>query len=323
MRNGQYRDDSVNLELNISPMPDTFNYNSTTHEMNVFNTPLIIKPVHLFSTISHSTCAVDAFLKFTRFEDAENSLRLDMQITRFNASENCFVNKLELGIVHPIKEDLMQKVSNFSMVLTLSCIVFLYMMLAQLKEALENNLIAQRLSLMTLSWNTIWNFCYFYVLLTIALDGQYFHYLALPAFMYFVVCFIFEIRLLLVVWKGRNLELFNQGNETVRRSLVNFYIRFYLLAFIGFIFIRYIIVNPILVSLLNGCVWIPQILENVRNRSRNTPQIKFAVSLSVSQVLVPVYLRGCPENLLYLEPMYWWTAVFIGLHAGSILMMHL
>ena len=156
-------------------------------------------------------------------------------------------------------------------VLTLSCIVFLYMLLAQLKEALENDLIAQRLSLTTLAWNTIWNFCYFYWLLTMALDKAYMHYLSLPAFMYFVICFIFEIRLLLIVWKARNLALFQQGNEVVRRSLVNFYIRFYLLAFMGFIFVDHIIVNPVLVAILNGCVWLPQIAENMRTRSRNTP----------------------------------------------------
>ena len=102
----------------------------------------------------------------------------------------------------------MTKVSNFSMVLTLTCVVFLYMLLAQLKEAMESDLVAQRLSLTTLAWNTIWNFCYFYMLLTVALEAQFMHYLSLPAFMYFVICFIFEIRLLLVVWKARNTALF-------------------------------------------------------------------------------------------------------------------
>jgi hypothetical protein len=51
----------------------------------------------------------------------------------------------------------------------------------QCVEAEQNQAIAIRISMTTLSWNTIWNFCLFNIHLSYALQLQDYGYFAIPA----------------------------------------------------------------------------------------------------------------------------------------------
>lgn len=86
--------------------------------------------------------------------------------------------------------------------------------------------------------------------------------------MYFVITFIFEFRLLLIVWRFQNIQVFTQGDQAVRRALVTFYIKLYLFVLLGFIFIEKILYVDWMLFAFNLPIWIPQIVKNFVYRSR-------------------------------------------------------
>ena len=64
----------------------------------------------------------------------------------------------------------MEKVSNYAFLVTAICSLFLYALMQQLKLVLENNQVAENLSLAMISLNVIWNFCYFSIYFEIAMQ---------------------------------------------------------------------------------------------------------------------------------------------------------
>jgi len=101
--------------------------------------------------------------------------------------------------------------------------------------------------------------------------------------MYFVLCFIFELKLLLVCWRAKNLAMFALGNEAVRKSLIAFYIKFYLVALISLLVIDRVISNNSSLFILCGSVLMPQIIENAVYKSRYTPNMSFAIMMISTQ----------------------------------------
>lgn len=141
--------------------------------------------------------------------------------------------------------------------------------------------------------------------------------------MYFVLCFIFELKLLLTCWKAKNMDLFSQGNEAVRRSLITFYIKFYLVALLSLLLAERIVGSPIALFLLSGSTLFPQIIENAINKSRNTPNMGFAVFLMATQCFFPLYIKGCPSNVMELHSDLNWTCYFIAFIGLQFLLLYL
>jgi hypothetical protein len=79
------------------------------------------------------------------------------------------------------------------------------------------------------------------------------------------------------------MNLFAQGNEAVRRALISFYIKFYLVALVSLLTIESIVGNNLALFILSGSTLIPQIVENARNKSRNTPNMGFAILMMATQ----------------------------------------
>jgi len=129
--------------------------------------------------------------------------------------------------------------------------------------------------------------------------------------MYFILCFIFELKLLLTCWKAKNMELFSRGNEAVRRALIAFYIKFYLIALMSLLTLERIIGSDITLFLLCGSTLFPQIIENAINKSRNTPSMGFAIMMMVTQCFFPIYIKGCPSNVMELKSDFQWTFYFV------------
>lgn len=110
--------------------------------------------------------------------------------------------------------------------------------------------------------------------------------------------------------------MFNQGNEAIRRALISFYIKFYLVALIGLLTIERIIGSPAALFILCGSTLIPQIIENAYNKSRNTPNMSFAVLMMITQCFFSLYIKGCPTNVMELKADLHWTAYFV-LYVGA------
>ena len=184
---------------------------------------------------------------------------------------------------------------------------------------MENHNVATGLSIPMLCLSVIWNFIYFTIHFEIAIQKPYYHYLSLPAFWYFMVSFVFEFRLLILCWRAQYVLPNNFDTNTIRRKLVAFYIRFYFTCLLLYIFNTLIIYNSALLFMFNASIWLPQIYRNYKKRCRQTPDMSFAVALTCCHSFLPIYMRGCPYNLLDKQPdlmMASCLIMYLGLQLG-------
>lgn len=81
--------------------------------------------------------------------------------------------------------------------------------------------------------------------------------------------------------------------------------------------------RPILLLLYS--FWIPQIITNVVRDSRKPLHPHYIFGMSVTRLAIPLYIFGCPNNFMRIEPDKSWCiclAVFIGLQASILLLQH-
>jgi hypothetical protein len=64
----------------------------------------------------------------------------------------------------------MEKISNYSFVVTTLCMMLVYALLGQIRRVTENPFAANSFSLVTLCFSIIWNFCYFMIHIYFALN---------------------------------------------------------------------------------------------------------------------------------------------------------
>lgn len=148
------------------------------------------------SSLYSLECVMNLTMDFTQI--------LEQMIGNFTYStlENCFPQHLSVQLEFPNQEyNDKSSITNFTTAVLIAGMFFIYEMINQTKTATDHNLVSERLSLYTIAINTVWNFCYFNLFLRYALQYDSFHSLSLAAFMYFVITFVFELRLLLTVWK--------------------------------------------------------------------------------------------------------------------------
>lgn len=119
------------------------------------------------------------------------------------------------------------------------------------------------------------------------------------------------------------MELFSQGNEAVRRALITFYIKFYLVALMSLLTVERIVGSPVALFLLCGSTLFPQIIENAINKSRNTPNISFAICMMLTQCFFALYIKGCPSNVMELQADLNWTMYFVGYVTLQIIILYL
>lgn len=152
-----------------------------------------------------------------------------------------------------------------------------------------------------------------------------FNAFATAAFFKFVVFSIFEMRYLLAIWKASRPMNNGEGWETMRRELSVLYSRFYGIL-LGGILVMYEFHNflrPILLLLYS--FWLPQIITNVVRDSRKPLHPHYIFGMSVTRLAIPLYIFGCPNNFMRIEPDKSWCiclAVFIGLQASILLLQH-
>ncbi|KAM1114248.1 transmembrane E3 ubiquitin-protein ligase FLY2-like isoform X1 [Malus sylvestris] len=152
-----------------------------------------------------------------------------------------------------------------------------------------------------------------------------FNAFATAAFFKFVVFSIFEMRYLLAIWKASRPTNNGEGWETMRRELSVLYSRFYgiLLGGILLMYEFHNFLRPIL--LLMYSFWIPQIITNVIRDSRKPLHPHYILGMTVMRLAVPLYIFGCPNNFMRIEPDKSWCiclGVFIGLQASILLLQH-
>ena len=306
MYDGEYRDRVIYQKISLSD----FNMTDGQNEgIKVFQKKANIEVSYgrLYSIFADHNWYADVTAEFISGRPGDE-VKLLLTI---NSDGTCFPKKTTVDVKYPDSAQISKiRVIHYVIILNIMLMIYCFVINKQWNEAEQNHPIATRISMTMLSWNTIWNFCLFNIHLSYALQVPDYGYLAIPAWMYFILWFIFELKLLLICWKAKNLAMFAQGNEAVRRALITFYIKFYLVALISLLTVEKIVCTPILLFLLCGSTLIPQIIENAINKARNAPNLSFATFMMLTQCFFALYIRGCPSNVMQLESNLNWALYF-------------
>ncbi len=87
------------------------------------------------------------------------------------------------------------------------------------------------------------------------------------------------------------------------------------MTFMMVMFFQAIVISTTMVFITSGFIWVTQIIANIRHSSKDTPNMGYAISQQALISFIPLYIRGCPENLMQIKP----APTFVVLYSLAIL----
>ncbi|CAD7699222.1 unnamed protein product [Ostreobium quekettii] len=254
----------------------------------------------------------------TRSKSDKPSLQLQGSIS----SKNCNVSlSVTAATVH--MEAYFAKALHYTLATTVVTFLQILLLIKQI-EATSTPSTAMRVSLLTVSHQTTMDayLCLLHLTAGIVLDPL-FNTFAMVSFFEFILFAIFEMRYMLLVWRaqrGNSLDPFD-----MRRELSMLYTRFYGALLLG-VLLAYKLqqfMNVLVFGLYS--FWIPQIVHCIRKGIRQPLTPLYVVGTSLTRALLPMYIYGCPKNLLHITaspPMCIAIGTYMGLQVCTLLLQY-
>lgn len=245
----------------------------------------------------------------------------DLLLNGTLTSRNCGT-RLTLSLATAHVEEYYSKAVNYTLMITALGLLQVLLLVRQM-EACATPALASRVSLLTLAHQAVLDayLCLVHLTLGIMVESL-FHSFGAVAFMQFVVFAIFEMRFLLSVWRARRGGV---DAWTAQREVSVLYARFYA-TLLGGILLTYQLQRhmPILMFAFFSFWW-PQIVLCARSDSRQPLRPEFVLGTSAARLALPLYVYGCPSNLLRVAPnppLCAALVAWVGLQAGLLLAQH-
>ncbi|KAF3444094.1 hypothetical protein FNV43_RR13784 [Rhamnella rubrinervis] len=276
-------------------------------------------------------CNIEIAAQISRISSTQNDGDRDqyhieglMESPAVDDDGDCF-SPLQLNTTSVNIEVYYNKAVNYTLLVTFVSFLQVLLLIRQMEHS-NTQSGAAKVSILMIGQQAIMDayLCLIHLTAGILVESL-FNAFATAAFFKFVVFSIFEMRYLLAIWKASRPMSNGEGWETMRRELSVLYSRFYGIL-LGGILVMYEFHNflrPIL--LLMYSFWIPQIITNIVRDSRKPLHPHYILGMSVTRLAIPLYLFGCPNNFMRIEPDKNWCislGVFIGLQASILLLQH-
>ncbi|GMH33221.1 hypothetical protein BSKO_01055 [Bryopsis sp. KO-2023] len=127
-----------------------------------------------------------------------------------------------------------------------------------------------------------------------------FNAFAMVSFFEFVLFAIFEMRYMLLVWRAQRGQTLDPWDT--RRELSILYTRFYAVLLGGIIFAYRLYKHMNIVIFFSYSFWVPQIFHCIQKDVRQPLRPLFVVGMTICRMMLPLYVYGCPQNLLGVKP---------------------
>jgi len=114
----------------------------------------------------------------------------------------------------------------------------------------------------------------------------------------FLVFSVFDLRFVLLVWRGRWPLDFSSGWGRVRSTLTKIYAGFYGGMLLSLLLLYYVRNRMSHVIFLLFAFWVPQIIHNIRTGDKFAIQNWFLFGVTSIRMFYPLYAYGCPHNFL-------------------------
>ena len=158
-----------------------------TDGLTELNKLIKIETGKLFSRPVQSQIMCDMNLKL--YKDEANGIKT--ALFTLTSSKDNFLN-FSFEFSNPYSSIISGwRIFIYSTVLFGICLIFINELIIQTRKAEESQIFAERISLFTISWNTMWNIWLFNIHSTYALNDGHYYTLVLPSIMFFIICIIF------------------------------------------------------------------------------------------------------------------------------------
>lgn len=190
-----------------------------------------------------------------------------------------------------------QKVVHYAIWVNILTVIQIRCFLSQMRYTDEGPSVA-KLSIVGIAVQALMDAYDSFLHLSLSASSRYmFNTFAIISLFKFVLFALLEVRYLLTIWRQRRRDVFSAGWDTVRRELSKVYSRFYGILILGLVLIFNCLEHLDLIALAFQAYWIPQILHDVRQGSKNAFHNNFIAGISVTRCLEIVYCWGCPSGV--------------------------
>eukprot|EP01017_Pseudomicrothorax_dubius_P044570 TRINITY_DN754_c0_g1_i5.p1 TRINITY_DN754_c0_g1~~TRINITY_DN754_c0_g1_i5.p1 ORF type:complete len:419 (+),score=36.89 TRINITY_DN754_c0_g1_i5:64-1320(+) len=284
---GQYSDGKV-LHLQILLRDFHLNESTTLEQVPVY---YMMEENYDILETKQSICSAK-FTMTARSHDESKQLSLSDSVRTLVFDMELIGHNCTVGFRATVQVDTTpKKTKAIGYACLVSLIVFLetYCIYRIIRRTSENEVEANKLSLMSISLLTIWDafLCLLHLYLALSNDTLFYIYLG-PAFLYFVLLTLFQMRLLNILWKARYYTSYQSSNH-LRRGIVCFYLRFYIAKFV-FLLLLFQYFKYSWVIVLAHTFLIPQLIHNALRGLSFMLDTQFIFGVVLPRILIPVIL---------------------------------
>lgn len=151
---------------------------------------------------------------------------------------------------------------------------------------------AKHVSIVTLLLNAAWNCTIFIWQFIVATQGFNTKTLLInPTMILFFYINIFQMQMLVYIWRSHNAESIMQNNTSENNAIFLFIFncKIYFIMLFGTFLVFNLLEVPELLLIYLSILWIPQIIQNMRNSHSRAPSIFYTLSVTVQHLYVPVH----------------------------------
>ena len=276
--------------------------NNVNINMTFYKKPenFVNKITHIISSTDYSL--VDFHIKSV--PDSENNLSKNNSTLK---SEKNKLKNFEISLVAKAYgiQKYPTKILNYSILLTFAAFIEIYFSTKFLVIINENAQMALNIDLITVFIQIMWTalICGVNFFLSLTYEPLTYEY-GMPSMIYFTLFSIFLLRILLVGWKSRYIELMFNDMAQFRKKLFKFYLIFYCLLLGTLISIKLWYTYFIFTFFLFGGTWIFQIYYSAKKGTKPPMPFSYIFVTSLFKMLIPIYLKAYNNNIFSLRPSY-------------------
>ena len=265
------------------------------------------KPENFVNKITHIISSTDYSLvnfHIKSIPDSENNLSKNNSTLK---SEKNKLKNFEISLVAKAYgiQKYPTKILNYSILLTFAAFIEIYFSTKFLVIINENAQMALNIDLITVFIQIMWTalICGVNFFLSLTYEPLTYEY-GMPSMIYFTLFSIFLLRILLVGWKSRYIELMFNDMAQFRKKLFKFYLIFYCLLLGTLISIKLWYTYFIFTFFLFGGTWIFQIYYSAKKGTKPPMPFSYIFVTSLFKMLIPIYLKAYNNNIFSLRPSY-------------------
>ena len=265
------------------------------------------KPENFVNKINHIISSTDYSLSEFHIKSIPE---IENNISKNNSTEKNEKNKLKnFGISFIAKaygiQKYLTKILNYSILLTFAAFIEIYFSTKFLVIINENVQMALNVDLITVFIQIMWTalICGVNFFLSLTYEPLTYEY-GMPSMIYFTLFSIFLLRILLVGWKSRYIELMFNDMAQFRKKLFKFYLIFYCLLLGTLISIKLWYTYFIFTFFLFGGTWVFQIYYSAKKGTKPPMPFSYIFITSLFKILIPIYLKAYNNNIFSLRPSY-------------------